>query len=200
MRKQPRQARSRATIEAILQASARILEAHGWQALTTNSVAELAGVSIGSLYQYFPNKLALIEGVRRGHFDEILGLLEQAGGGRMSRQERIETLVDGMIAAHARNPAMHRVLLEDAPRGSASQWVHDEFEKGYIECYDRLIRLLNPRLPDCDRALRSTIMSAALSGAIHDAARRNLLASEKFRQELIGLAMSYCRVAVQPVL
>ncbi len=59
-RKRPRQARSFATFEAILEAAARILESLGFAGFNTNAVAELAGVSIGSLYQYFPSKEALI--------------------------------------------------------------------------------------------------------------------------------------------
>ncbi|MGV2454619.1 TetR/AcrR family transcriptional regulator [Acinetobacter seifertii] len=65
-RKRPRQARSMATFEAILEAAARILESLGFAGFNTNAVAELAGVSIGSLYQYFPSKDALIvELIRR---------------------------------------------------------------------------------------------------------------------------------------
>ncbi|MDO7213434.1 TetR/AcrR family transcriptional regulator [Acinetobacter nosocomialis] len=65
-RKRPRQARSVATFEAILEAAARILESLGFAGFNTNTVAELAGVSIGSLYQYFPSKDALIvELIRR---------------------------------------------------------------------------------------------------------------------------------------
>ncbi|MGM7312118.1 TetR/AcrR family transcriptional regulator, partial [Acinetobacter baumannii] len=62
----PRQTRSVATFEAILEAAARILESLGFAGFNTNAVAELAGVSIGSLYQYFPSKDALIvELIRR---------------------------------------------------------------------------------------------------------------------------------------
>src|SRR5216110_1553486 len=78
MRKDPRQERSRDTVEAIVQASAHILGRRGWAGFTTNGVAEAAGVSIGSLYQYFPNKLALVEEVRRRHFQDVLNALRTA--------------------------------------------------------------------------------------------------------------------------
>src|SRR5580658_582762 len=116
MRKRPQQARSRATIDAILDAAAHILGERGWAGLTTNAVAEAAGVSIGSLYQYFPNKLALIEAVRRRHFEEVLAVLRAASDGGTPRKRRIAALVDGMIAVHSRYPAAHRVLLEESPR------------------------------------------------------------------------------------
>jgi AcrR family transcriptional regulator len=59
-RRNPRQARSRATWEAIVEAAAQILERDGAAAFNTNSVAERAGVSIGTLYQYFPDKQAIL--------------------------------------------------------------------------------------------------------------------------------------------
>ncbi len=59
-RKRPHQQRSAATVDAILEAAARILERKGLDALTTNVVAELAGISIGSLYQYVPGKAVIL--------------------------------------------------------------------------------------------------------------------------------------------
>ena len=64
-KKVPGQRRSRATVDAILQAAAQILEREGFRRLTTNRVAERAGVSISSLYQYFPNKQALVHELER---------------------------------------------------------------------------------------------------------------------------------------
>src|SRR5688572_3227422 len=65
-RKRPRQARSRATYQSLLDATARVLERHGYAALTTNHVAEAAGVAVGSLYEYFPSKEVIVaELVRR---------------------------------------------------------------------------------------------------------------------------------------
>ena len=70
MRKEPRQARSHATVETIIQAGARILSDKRGAGFTTNKVADLAGVSIGSLYQYFPDKLSLVDAIRRRHLDD----------------------------------------------------------------------------------------------------------------------------------
>lgn len=75
-RKTPRQGRSRATVEAILEAAARILEAEGLAGLTTNRTADRAGVSIGSLYQYYPSRDAILaELVRRMRLSMSEGLL-----------------------------------------------------------------------------------------------------------------------------
>jgi len=61
------QARSRATVDAIIQAATYILTEIGWAGLTTNAIAERAGVNIGSLYQFFPNKEAVIAELQRQH-------------------------------------------------------------------------------------------------------------------------------------
>ncbi|MEJ0098451.1 MAG: helix-turn-helix domain-containing protein [Pseudomonadota bacterium] len=131
MRKAPRQARSRATIEVMLDAAAHILGERGWTGVTTNAVAERAGVSIGSLYQYFPNKLALVEAVRRRHLDEVLAVLRGATDQAKPRALRIAALVDGMIAVHSRYPSAHRVLLEEAPRGRDASVIDRLFETEY---------------------------------------------------------------------
>lgn len=70
-RKRPRQRRSEVTVEAILEATARILEERGLDSLTTNAVAELAGVSVGSLYQFFPNKTSLLAELIRRQRSEL---------------------------------------------------------------------------------------------------------------------------------
>lgn len=75
-RKRPQQLRSQATVDAILDAAAHLFCESGFAATTTNTVAERAGVSIGSLYQYFPNKIALLEALRERH---IKGLWEAIG-------------------------------------------------------------------------------------------------------------------------
>ena len=60
IKKQPTQGRAKATVEALLDSAAQLLASEGYAAVSTNRVAERAGVSIGSLYEYFPNKQALI--------------------------------------------------------------------------------------------------------------------------------------------
>src|SRR3954464_12978376 len=74
-RKHPRQARSRATVDCVLEATARVLVKRGFDGLTTNLVAETAGISIGSLYQYFPNKAALVGALIEQHVEDITKLM-----------------------------------------------------------------------------------------------------------------------------
>lgn len=191
MRKQPRQARSRATIEAILQAAAHILGERGWEGLTTNTVAELAGVSIGSLYQYFPHKLALVEAVRRRHFDDVLAILRAAADERLSRSRRIEALVDGMIEVHSRDPAAHRVLLEETPRAKEAGTLHDRFAAALHRRYEAIFRVNTRGAFTAHPRTAARVLAAAVAGVVHDAAGQGTLRSESLRLELLKLVDSY---------
>ncbi len=157
--------------------------------LTTNTSAEIAGVSIGSLYQYFPNKLALVGAVRQRHFDEVLVVLRLAADKTLARKQRIEALVDGMIAVHSRYPAAHRVLLEESPRGGDSRGRHDFFK---VECQKRheAIFTANSRRT-VDARIGAQVLAGVVAGAVHEAARQRTLALPAFRQEMIVLVESY---------
>ena len=75
-RKSPVQARSTASVDAILEATLQVLLVTGKERLTTTRVAERAGVSVGTLYQYFPNKSSLLQAVLKRHFDEVAAAVE----------------------------------------------------------------------------------------------------------------------------
>jgi AcrR family transcriptional regulator len=95
-RKAPKQARAIATCDAIVEASARILEQSGPNALNTNAIAEAAGVSIGTLYQYYPDKRAILVALIRRERDALLRELRQISPSS-------ETVLDDMIAASMRH-------------------------------------------------------------------------------------------------
>src|SRR5215208_3918391 len=92
-RKRPRQGRSRATVDSILEATARVLVKRGFDGLTTNLVADAAGVSIGSLC-----------------------LSELTRVAQLPMTEAIRSVIEVMIRAHAVQPELHRVLTEQVPR------------------------------------------------------------------------------------
>ena len=86
-RKSPVQARSAASVDAILEGTLQVLLSEGKERLTTTRVALRAGVSVGTLYQYFPNKGALLQAVLKRHMDEVIEAVEQ-----VCRQQRGNTL------------------------------------------------------------------------------------------------------------
>ncbi len=117
-RKRPRQERSKATVDSILAATARVLVRDGFDGLTTNAVAVKAGVSIGSLYQYFPNKEAMVGALIEQHMEQMnYGVLaELARVGRLPIAQAARAVIELTIRAHAIDPDLHRVLTEQVPR------------------------------------------------------------------------------------
>jgi AcrR family transcriptional regulator len=117
-RKQASQERSRRTVDALAEATARILVKEGFDKASTNRIAEVAGVSIGSLYQYFPGKEALVAAVIERHNRQI-GLAvrgELAGLAACSLADGVRKLVAVAVKAHGIDPKLHRVLAEQIPR------------------------------------------------------------------------------------
>jgi len=117
-RKQASQQRSRATVDALIEATARILVREGFDAASTNRIAEQAGVSVGSLYQYFPGKEALVAAVIDRHHRELMQVVRGALAEVASDpiEEAVRKLVAVAIKAHRVDPKLHRVLTEQIPR------------------------------------------------------------------------------------
>lgn len=130
-RKKPRQARSKATVDAILDATAQVLVKDGYEAASTNRVAERAGVSVGSVYQYFPNKESLVgelvDRYSRAITDMVLGSLVELGD---APPERVApAMVAAMIEFKRRDPKLARVLREQIPRVGRMQRYEKQLEE-----------------------------------------------------------------------
>jgi AcrR family transcriptional regulator len=116
-RRQPKQRRARQTVDAVLDAAVRVLKREGFDALTTNRIAEIAGVSIGSVYQYFPDKQAIFVALHQRHVEEIdrmveSKLIEHAAS---SLDDLMSAMIDGMIDAHTADPELYELLLTEVP-------------------------------------------------------------------------------------
>lgn len=193
MRKAPKQARSRATVDAIVEAGTQVLGRRGWAGFTTNEVAEAAGVSIGSLYQYFPNKLSLIEALRRRHFDDVLGVLQAASEDARPLEESVDSLVQGMLAVHGSHPALHRALLEETPRSEETRSAHDAFDAQYLQHYKAIVATHRKRRGARRNDIAAQVVSAAIEGVVHHAALNGLLDSPALKKELVSLVCAYVR-------
>jgi AcrR family transcriptional regulator len=117
-RKHASQRRSRATVDALIEATARILIRDGFDKASTNRIAERAGVSVGSLYQYFPSKEALVAAVTQRHSEELTQVVRSAlqKAAELPIEPAVRTLVVAAIDAHRIDPRLHRVLAEQIPR------------------------------------------------------------------------------------
>ncbi len=187
MRKEPRQARSRATVETIVQAGARILSDEGWAGFTTNRVAELAGVSIGSLYQYFPDKLSLVDAIRNRHLDDSIAVMRKIRPDELSPAEFAVQLVQAMVAAHSVHPGLHRVLLDEAPSSEDYRNPNSAFEIEYLSCYAVAVATYRKRRPGVADHVAGRVISDAIDGVIHNAARRGAIDDPAMQRELVRL-------------
>jgi AcrR family transcriptional regulator len=119
-RRRPVQRRSIETVEAILQAAAQVFERHGYAAGTTNRIADRAGVSIGTLYQYFPDKDAILLALTERHLQEGTSALQPLLNELIERPppvgEVLRRLLEALLELHRHQPGLHRVLFEEAPR------------------------------------------------------------------------------------
>ncbi|ODU16390.1 MAG: TetR family transcriptional regulator [Variovorax sp. 67-131] len=193
MRKAPRQQRSRATVDVIVEAAARVLGRRGWARFTTNEIAAVAGVSVGSLYQYFPNKLAIAEAIRQRHLDEVLRVLSAADeqSETLALEQRVGRFIDGVIAAHSIDQALHHVLVDEVPLGARSSYV--AFEAEYQRRYRGLLAAADERSDDDGAVMAARMLSSAVEGVVHSAAGRNELGSAALRTELVRLILAYLR-------
>lgn len=116
--KTPRQDRSRFTVEQIMEAAAQVFTESGYAGATTNRIAERAGISIGSLYQYFPDKdallLELVERHLRDGIAMLAGIFEQMDFPTIELEVFLKKTITAVLELHTRNPRLHYVLLSEA--------------------------------------------------------------------------------------
>ena len=128
VRRRLRQRRARETVEAVLDAVIRILKRHGVRAITTNRIAEVAGVSIGSVYQYFPNKDSIFNALHQRHIDQVDRLIQRTLVEHASSplEDLMRGMIEAMIEAHATDPELYQLLLAEVPH-------HADGTKGFAE-------------------------------------------------------------------
>jgi len=118
-RKPPIQKRARVTVDEILSAAAQVFEARGYAEGTTNRIAERAGVSVGTLYQYFPGKDAIAVALLERHIAETDHRLYEWVGHMVAERHGLRPalydFVSGMLDAHSGRPRLQHILLEETP-------------------------------------------------------------------------------------
>lgn len=153
-RKHATQQRSRATVDALVEATARLLAREGFEKATTNRIADVAGVSIGSLYQYFPSKEALVAAVMVRESEETMRVVRDAIAdvATLSLEEAVRRLVAVAIEAHQVDPNLHRVLSEEIPRTGSLEGVQAfnreiyTLFRRYMESHGAEIRRIDPEV------------------------------------------------------
>ena len=198
-RKIASQKRSRLTVDALVEATARVLIKEGYDRASTNKIAAMAGVSIGSLYQYFPSKEALVAAVIERHTQELSQVVRNALLKVAARpiEFAARELVAAAIDAHRVDPKLHRVLAEEVPRTGrlenieAVQRYARALFRGYLEAHRSEIDV-------ADLDLAAFIVVTTVEALTHSAVlhRPDILADEKageFVDEVTRLVLRYLR-------
>lgn len=197
-RKSAKQQRSRLTIDAILEATARIVDQVGLDRATTNRIAELAGVSIGSLYQYFPGKEALLAAlITREAEADLAAMSEIFNDVRdLALADAIDRIVHTLVARHARHPALYRWMLTYAPGLGQHRAVRAIAARGRAMLRD-LLGERRSEVPGREPALAAMILGSAVEAAVHTAIfeRPAALADGSLARELSAM----CRAYLTPV-
>ncbi len=200
-RKSASQQRSRSTVDALIEATTRILMKEGYDRASTNRIAELAGVSIGSLYQYFPSKEALVAAVIDRHAQQISDVTRDALVKVAARPIEVAAreFVSVAIEAHRVNPKLHGVLAEQVPRvgrlENIEANIRDSYAmvRGYLEAHRDEIEVT-------DLDLAAFVLVTVVEALTHAAVLRrpDILTDDKaarFVDDVTRLLVGYLRAS-----
>ena len=193
-RRKPRQVRAELTRERILTAAAHVFAEHGYAAGTTNRIAERARISIGSLYQYFPNKDAILAELLLQHIDRGTWTgadeLDLSPG---TLEATVRAFIRDAIDHHRDDPQLLRVMIEEAP---VSQELLDTLDR-HAKLREAQIRDIIVRHPDIhvgdpDVAAEIILFTVEMNTHKFMAAPRTIPV-ETFENELVAMVTGYLR-------
>ena len=180
-RKNASQERSRLTVDALLEATARILVREGFDKASTNRIAEVAGVSVGSLYQYFPSKEALVAALIDRHNRQVMQAIqgELAEALKLSMEEAVRRLVSIAVKAHRVDPKLHRALTEQIPRVGRLENV-EFFNRQYYVLFENYLKSRRGELGVTDLGLAAFVCVTSIEALTHTAVlHRKMVSAEE---------------------
>jgi AcrR family transcriptional regulator len=198
-KRKPVQARSTATRSAVITAAAQLLGRRGYAEFSTNHVAQRAGVSIGTVYEYFPNKQAIVHAVLEAHIAAGEALLAARAAELVPHapqaplRELVAHWVDVMLDLHADDPRLHRVLFSEVPRTRALDARVAQLEAQVSRVIEALLRA-HPQARVRSCALSAQLVVATIEALTHrwviDAAG-SPVPKAALRSELIDMVAGY---------
>ena len=198
-RKSASQDRSRATVDALVEATARILVKEGFDRASTNRIAETAGVSIGSLYQYFPGKDALVAAVIDRHTEDLMDVVRDtlAEVVEIPLESAVRRIVSVAIEAHRVDPKLHRVVAEQLPRSGTLEKV-GVFNRRYFGLFRSYLEAHKAEIGRTDLDLAAFVCVTSIEAVTHNAVLNHseLLSDEGVEalvEEATRLVVSYLR-------
>jgi AcrR family transcriptional regulator len=170
-RRRPTQERSRQTVECILEGAARVFDREGLDA-TTNRIATEAGVSVGSLYEYFPDKAALLHALAKRHIDRARAVIEAAAlrwrTTQPSSAELIEQAIALVLGEHEAHPSMHLLITEQAARDEQIMNGAMGLQEAFVHAVTHGLRALLPTEPEPELEVRARMFVFVIGAAVHE--------------------------------
>jgi len=198
-RKQASQERSRATVDALIEATARLLVREGFDKASTNRIAQEAGVSIGSLYQYYPSKEALVAAVIDRHNKQIMQVVRGALAklAALPIEQAVRKIVAVAIDAHRIDPRLHRILAEQIPRTGRLEKIAT-FNREYYALFRDYLEGHRAKLRPVDLGLAAFVCVTSIEALAHTAVlhRPGILSDDaagRLVDEATRLVMRYLR-------
>jgi AcrR family transcriptional regulator len=178
MRRLPQQARSQQRVDLILDTAADLFAEVGYESMTTNSIAERAGISIGSLYRYFSDKDAILRVLAKRHQEQVRGIFDQVFMGDLvylPLNVLLDRLVDPFVELHTACPAYKQILLgSDVSTDIAA--ANEELDQEIVRRMAEVLQLTAPNV-DAERArLVATVCKAQVKALL------SLVASSQDRE------------------
>jgi AcrR family transcriptional regulator len=194
-RKRPQQRRSRVTIDTIFEATIQVLLANGLDRITTIQIADRAGVSIGSLYQYFPNKRALLAAVVKRHVGEVVDatIVACASVHGKTIGEMCATMMDVFVDAKTRRPEVSRALYLPSAAVNAETIVKEESSRYAQAVQDMLTTASDAKF--AEPQLVSDVLIASIVGPTRAAieAGGHRCTFERLKLHLTALCVGYLK-------
>ncbi len=158
-----------ATVDVILEGAARVLIQLGWGKATTNRIAEAAGVSVGSLYQYFPSKDAIAVEMLKRYRERLLATVaaKLAGDAHVTFESAMGTLLHTLFAADGIDPALHRVLIEQVLRTTSRGEMHGFEDRLEAVVTAALEAAGPPAVRVADTKLAATVVVRSVLSLVH---------------------------------
>ena len=185
-RRIPRQTRAGQTVSAILEAAAQVLEAGGLAGFTTNAVAERAGVSIGTLYQYFADKQALLRALADREIRRTLAAIAVAlrGDPLAPGEQRVRAMVRALVNAFSGRQRARRAVIEAILAQGTSADVMQPIMDFLAQSEGELIRLSREQMFVLSRSLIGVMRAAVVE-------EQPFFTSRSFEDEVVRLVLAY---------